>query len=60
MRKVWMSISIFGLILLPAMSIMQLAGLGSAELGKCGLAIGTVLWFATAPLWVNGKTDNEK
>jgi hypothetical protein len=59
MKIVWMSLSILGLVILPIMPVMQLAGHGSAEHSKWGIAIGTVLWFATAPLWMKGKTDNE-
>ncbi len=57
MKKIFMSLSILGLVILPVTPIMQLAGFGSAELSKWGLTIGTVLWFSTAPFWMKGKTE---
>ncbi len=60
MKTVWMSLSILGLVILPIMPFMQLAGHGSAELSKWGIAIGTLLWFTTAPLWMKGKADNKQ
>lgn len=59
MKKLWMSMSILGLIILPIMPVLEMAGVGSAQYSKWGLAIGTALWFATAPLWMKGKAENE-
>jgi hypothetical protein len=59
MKKVLILLSFLGLVILPVMPILQLAGIGSAGHTKCGLAIGTLLWFTTAPFWLKGKTAND-
>ncbi len=55
MKTVLISLSILGLVVMLVMPVMQLAGVGSVALSKWGLAIGTVLWFATAPFWMKSK-----
>ena len=50
-----MSISMLGLTVLLVLPAMQVAGIASAELGRWGIRIGTVLWFATAPFWMRSK-----
>jgi hypothetical protein len=55
MKKVLMSLSIFGLAVLLALPAMQIAGVASAELSRLGITIGTVLWFASAPFWMRSQ-----
>ena len=42
-------ISISGLIIMLLLPILQMMGNVSPTLGKWGIQVGTVLWFAAAP-----------
>ena len=53
MKKALMSISLLGLVVLLILPAMQFAGAASDQAGKWGIQIGTILWFATAPFWMN-------
>jgi len=55
MRAVAICLSALGLIVLLALPAMQVGGLASAEFARWGIRIGTVLWFATAPLWMRSR-----
>jgi hypothetical protein len=59
MKTILKLLSALALLILPVVSFLQLTGIGSAELTKSGLLVGTVLWFITAPFWMNKKTGNE-
>ena len=50
-----MSLSIIGLTVLLVLPALQVVGIGSAKLGMWGIRIGTILWFATAPLWIRSR-----
>lgn len=49
-------ISAIGLILTLGPSVLVFLGLIPLETHKILMLIGTVLWFATAPFWMNKKT----
>jgi len=59
MKTILKLLSALALLILPVVPLLQLTGIGSAELTKSGLLVGTVLWFITAPFWMNKKTGNE-
>jgi len=59
MKTVLKLLSALALLILPVVPLLQLAGIGSAELTKFGLLVGTVLWFSTAPFWMNKKTGDK-
>jgi uncharacterized membrane protein len=59
MKTILKLLSALALLILPVVPLLQLTGIGSAELSKSGLLVGTVLWFITAPFWMNKKTGNE-
>ena len=59
MKTILKLLSALALLILPVVPLLQLTGIGSAELTKSGLLVGTVLWFTTAPFWMNNKTSNE-
>ncbi len=52
MKMLLMVLSLIGLAVLLVLPALQVAGMASAEQGRWGIRIGTVLWFVTAPLWM--------
>ena len=50
MKKIFMTLSILGLVILVAFPMMQVAELIDENANLWGIATGTVLWFAMAPL----------
>jgi hypothetical protein len=56
MKKALMSISLLGLAILLILPALQFTGVASAQTGKWGIQIGTLLWFATAPFWMRSKS----
>ena len=57
MKKIFMTLSILGLVILVAFPMMQVAELIDENANLWGIATGTVLWFAMAPLWMRPKKD---
>ncbi len=55
MKKALISLSIIGLTVLLVLPALHVVGVASAELGRWGIRIGTVLWFTTAPLWMRSR-----
>lgn len=52
MRWVWFTLSLLGLAMTVVPSFLVLAGLARWEWHAQLMALGTVLWFATAPGWM--------
>ena len=52
MRTILKSISLTALGVLLVAPTLHAAGLAPPEVGRYGLYIGTVGWFATAPFWI--------
>lgn len=55
MEKFLKVLSFAGLILSLLPAFLSFAGLISFEQFKILLVAGTVLWFSTAPAWINKK-----
>lgn len=52
MKKILMPISIIGLLLLVIGPVLFAAGKVDLPMNKNILLVGTILWFATAPFWM--------
>lgn len=48
-------ISWVSLMLIVVPPVLYLTGSVSADMMKLLLLIGTIIWFATAPLWMRGE-----
>lgn len=59
MRKLVPIISFAGLVLVIAPAILYLVGSIDKPTMKTVMLAGTVLWFATVPLWMGRKNDRE-
>jgi hypothetical protein len=53
MKYLLISVSIIGLLLTIVPSTLVLAGILTAPVNKNLMAIGMILWFLTAPGWLN-------
>ncbi|MBO8130033.1 MAG: hypothetical protein H0Z29_00785 [Candidatus Marinimicrobia bacterium] len=51
-------LSFAGLILTVIPSFFVFAGIISLEVNKNLMIIGTILWFATSPFWINKEKTN--
>lgn len=58
MKRILQIISILGLILTLAPGILVFTGSLEFEAYKRWVLIGTLLWFSTAPFWVNKEKKN--
>jgi len=50
-------LSAIGLILTLAPSFMVFSGTISLDMDKWLMLIGTIIWFFTAPFWMNKKAE---
>lgn len=60
MKYLLIILSIIGLGLTIIPSFMVFTGALAFELNKILMAIGAVLWFLTAPFWINREGSGEK
>lgn len=59
MKTLLKVLSAIGLILTIGPSIMVFTGNITFEMHKWLMFLGTVLWFVTAPFWMNKKTAEQ-
>ncbi|HLW20276.1 MAG TPA: hypothetical protein VKX33_08135 [Cyclobacteriaceae bacterium] len=57
MKNLIIIISIVGLLLTLVPSFLVFLGLITLETGKTLMLIGTLVWFITAPSWMNKKEE---
>ncbi|MEX1241190.1 MAG: hypothetical protein WEB30_15810 [Cyclobacteriaceae bacterium] len=55
MDKILKALSVIGLILSLLPALLSFNGVISFEQFKILLLTGTILWFSTAPFWINKK-----
>ena len=55
MKAILKLISIIGLILTLAPSFLVFTGSITMDMNKWLMLIGTILWFLSAPFWMNKK-----
>ena len=53
MKTIWKTISYVGLIVTVVPSILVLCGMAELQTHKTMMLIGMILWFITAPFWMN-------
>jgi hypothetical protein len=56
MKALLKIISFIGLIMTVGPSFMVFSGLMDPDMNKWIMLLGTILWFATAPFWMNKST----
>jgi len=57
MKKLIIIISIIGLLLTLTPSFLVFSNLMTLETSKTLMLIGTLVWFITAPSWMNKKEE---
>ena len=50
-------LSAIGLILTLAPSFMVFSGVITLDMDKWLMLLGTIMWFVTAPFWMNKKVE---
>ncbi len=55
MRKILQIVSVIGLIVTIAPSFFVFYGVMTLETSKILMVFGTLLWFGSAPFWMNKK-----
>ena len=55
MRTILMIISLAALAILFVSPTLHATGLASAEVGRNGILVGTIGWFATAPFYIRKR-----
>ena len=53
MKTIWKTISYVGLIATVVPSILVFSGMAELQTHKTMMLIGMILWFITAPFWMN-------
>lgn len=60
MKTLLIIISYIGLTMSIIPSILVFLGKIDMQTNTSLMAVGMVLWFGTAPFWINSKTDKDK
>ena len=55
MRKILQILSVIGLIVTIAPSFFVFYGIITLDMSKLLMVFGTLLWFGSAPFWMNKK-----
>lgn len=58
MKSILKIFSAIGLILTVIPSFMVFSGAISLDINKWLMLLGTILWFSTAPFWMNKKATD--
>ncbi len=57
MKNILKLVSLIGLLLTVVPSILYFYGSLSFDMHKWLMALGAVVWFSSAPFWMNQATD---
>lgn len=60
MSVILQSISIAGLALTIVPAILTFSGIITMETNKLLMLAGMILWFASAPFWMQRKNENQR
>ena len=56
MKTIWKTISYIGLLATVVPSILVFSGVVELQTHKMMMLVGMILWFITAPFWLNKES----